>query len=108
LGEIQERLGALEARPVANALRLADRYLRQSALNAEDELVKAITANDDDDAAMVFARWTSSSAAAGKQFVEAIKARQSRAAARIHMMVTRSTDEIHSLDIVHRLINRIP
>jgi hypothetical protein len=111
LGEIQERLGALEARSSANVLRLADgSYIRRSfsALTAEDELVKAIMVNDLDEAAMLFARWTTSTANEGKKFVEAIKARQSRMAARIHMVATKSTDEIQSLNVAHRLINRIP
>jgi hypothetical protein len=110
LGEIQERLGALETRRSENVLRLADSYIRRTSIpwDAEDDLVKAITVDDLDAAAMLFARWTRGTPDEGKEFVEAIKARQSRAAARIHMAATKSKDEIKSLDVAHRLINRIP
>lgn len=117
LGEVQERLGVLES--ITSGIRRRDgpvrRYPRAAYARPltpyhlpEEEITQAIMAGALDEAARLFAMWTQSSRDDAEAFVAAIKNRQSRTAARIHMAVTSTTDEIKSLNLAHSLINRIP
>ena len=76
-------------------------------MDPADEIVGSIASGHLDEAAKAYAAWTMSTPDQAESFVTAIKGRRSREAARIHMAVTKKTDEISALNLAHTIINGI-